>query len=1103
MLSLGVPTLLHGRELSFEARVEAQAAIERVYYAHQIGTTVPFEVAVPREGIESRVRAYLEQSAALEADRKTRITEPMLDREVERMLRDTRLPARLKEIFAALHDDPFVIRECLARPIVVRRWSAGEPASDDLGPLRSVRPPGPLGPPETQWRESETAAQRVCVPDDTWDDVLLAGAPDPRDSHTAVWTGSVMVVWGGYGDFFSQPLASGGRYDPATDTWTATSTVGAPAARGLHSAVWTGSRVVIWGGYYFDGSDHYLDTGGRYDPATDTWTATSTVGAPSGRMNHTAVWAGNTMVVWGGFAPGVVSTGGRYDPVTDHWTTVSTLGAPAARAGHTAVWTGSKMLVWGGFSESFPNYENTGGLYDPVGDTWSETSTKGAPAGRYQHTAVWSGSELLVWGGFGFGYLADGGRYDPLADAWTPIAIGAAPSSRGYHTAIWTGRVMVIWGGDSAGDPPYRESGGRYDPLTDSWAATSTAGVPAARAYHTAIWTGSEMVVWGGIAGGSDLNTGARYALGTSVDDDGDGSSECEGDCDDAYASIHPGADELCNGRDDDCDGTVDEGNDALCDDLDPCSTDSCRGASGCSRSPAPGVACEDGSPCTSDDRCNQLGACIGGAPLDCHDQNPCTADTCSAPTGCTHTPVSCMNIDFAPPASAVPVGYVKDDGSVFSPVLGFGWSASVPSRARNSAQPLELDTFVFAGGARTWTAEVPNGNYEVCLQAGDASFAQGPHRIAANGVLLIEDVMTAANQFTSSCPPAAPLRQVAVRTGRLAVTIGGAAGSTMLNVLATAPVPGGSPPFWSVNFQPAGATPAPGFLIDSGQTFSAVRGYGWDATMPSRDRNRAVPQVLDTFVFSSAVRTWELAVPNGDYDVWYGVGDVDFAQGPHRLEVEGVLVIANVPTAAGAFIEGSTQAQVADGRLTVRIGQGTGPASNLNYLVIAPRDTDADGRADAQDDCPLDYDPGQDDLDFDQVGSACDNCPQDYNPSQGDADLDGVGDVCDLDDGLIFQFAPSRTHIGWQPEAGVTSWNVYEGDLDVLKATGEYTQEPGSNPLAKWHCGVLSTWVDDPGDPSVGKTKFSLVTGIQNGVEGDLGRDSAGVERPRTGSCP
>jgi len=115
-----------------------------------------------------------------------------------------------------------------------------------------------------------------------------------------------MVVWGG-GSY----LNTGGRYDPATDAWTATSTVEAPSGRSYHTAIWTGSLMVVWGGYYYDGGTVYLNTGGRYDPATDTWTATSIMAAPSGRSYHTAVWTGGLMVVWGG-SGGYLSTGGRY-----------------------------------------------------------------------------------------------------------------------------------------------------------------------------------------------------------------------------------------------------------------------------------------------------------------------------------------------------------------------------------------------------------------------------------------------------------------------------------------------------------------------------------------------------------------------------------------------------------------------------------------------------------------------------------------------------------------------------------------------------------------------------------------------------------------------
>src|SRR5438046_2259631 len=73
--------------------------------------------------------------------------------------------------------------------------------------------------------------------------------------------------------------------------------------------------MIFWGGDFRDnfGSDHYVNTGGRYNPSTNSWTLTSTTGAPDARTVHTAVWTGNQMIVWGGADnTNRFNTGGRY-----------------------------------------------------------------------------------------------------------------------------------------------------------------------------------------------------------------------------------------------------------------------------------------------------------------------------------------------------------------------------------------------------------------------------------------------------------------------------------------------------------------------------------------------------------------------------------------------------------------------------------------------------------------------------------------------------------------------------------------------------------------------------------------------------------------------
>ena len=82
------------------------------------------------------------------------------------------------------------------------------------------------------------------------------------------------------------------------NTWTATS--GPPDPRSGNTALWTGSEMIVWGGYSYLHPDRPLNTGGRYNPSTDNWTTTSTTNAPAERFNYTAVWTGSEMIVWGG-----------------------------------------------------------------------------------------------------------------------------------------------------------------------------------------------------------------------------------------------------------------------------------------------------------------------------------------------------------------------------------------------------------------------------------------------------------------------------------------------------------------------------------------------------------------------------------------------------------------------------------------------------------------------------------------------------------------------------------------------------------------------------------------------------------------------------------
>jgi hypothetical protein len=177
-------------------------------------------------------------------------------------------------------------------------------------------------------------------------------------------------------------------------------------------------------------------------------------------------------------------------PQTYHtpWTATSTAGAPSERYNHTAVWTGSEMIIWGGGVGT--SSMNTGGRYNPTTDSWATTFLTNAPAGRWRHTAVWTGSEMVIWGGYsGSSYLNSGGKYNPTTDSWSATNTSNAPANRSGHSVIFTGSEMIVWGGWN-GSSSYLDTGGRYNLGTDSWSATSTTNAPSARRYQTAVWTG-------------------------------------------------------------------------------------------------------------------------------------------------------------------------------------------------------------------------------------------------------------------------------------------------------------------------------------------------------------------------------------------------------------------------------------------------------------------------------------------------------------------------------------------------------------------------------------------------------------------------------------
>jgi N-acetylneuraminic acid mutarotase len=615
---------------SVNQRIAYQYALDAVTWQHTLFPSQDqkpsLSQVLPLEVSQRKVEDSLRESNALAVLWSRQLTPEQLQAEMQRIAQQTRQPDLLREQWRALHNDPQLIAEMQVRPLLadrlLRAWyardqrfhgalksraqtetaryttvAAMQKMSGEYMELELARGTGSqtnnnataLSPEEwteqmnglaslfgtqsnhlplqrlsalqeddTRFYVSAVLAQsdervRVAfvqwhkVPFETWwasvrekyspnittanfDYVLpqigatacandcwsyLSFAPLSRSGQVGVWTGTDLIIWGGV---LSRP-ETGGRYNPATDSWHPISNANAPSWRTGHNVVWTGTEVIVWGGWGGSYSDNLFNTGGRYNPLTDRWTATSVTNAPTARLGATAVWTGNEMIVWGGGDFGgwtQYNTGGRYNPSTDSWTSTSLTNAPSPRSGHGSVWTGSQMIIWGGKSGS--SEVSTGGRYNPGTDSWTATSATSTPDPRSAFSAVWTGTEMIVWGGANnsaFTILNTGGRYNPATNSWRPISTPTMLYPVFNHAAVWTGSLMVVFGGCVNHDCSSRTNvGARYDPGTDSWTGMASTNVPSARSSMTAVWTGSEMLVWGGCISGEcqiTTNTGGRY----------------------------------------------------------------------------------------------------------------------------------------------------------------------------------------------------------------------------------------------------------------------------------------------------------------------------------------------------------------------------------------------------------------------------------------------------------------------------------------------------------------------------------------------------------------------------------------------------------------
>lgn len=229
-----------------------------------------------------------------------------------------------------------------------------------------------------------------------------------------------------------------------------------PEPRVGASVGWTGAEVVWWGGAAPEGGERAAD-GFAFDPSSGTWRRIATAPyAPGAGGSSGAVWTGSELL----FYP----AGLAYDPASDAWRALPPAPHDPGQRQAAVVWTGTEMVVFGGGDRGSVTARR-GAAYDPEADRWRRIPD--APIGLNLLSGAWTGEEVLV-----FGSLLDGANraetetsvgaaYDPTADRWRllpPSDLSAQATS-----AVFVAGRLVAW--------DYEVRWQEYDPRTDSWSA--------------------------------------------------------------------------------------------------------------------------------------------------------------------------------------------------------------------------------------------------------------------------------------------------------------------------------------------------------------------------------------------------------------------------------------------------------------------------------------------------------------------------------------------------------------------------------------------------------------------------------------------------------
>jgi len=325
--------------------------------------------------------------------------------------------------------------------------------------------------------------------------------------------GSSVFIWGG-ANSGNMALDTGAIYSPLTDTWTPVQkSAGMPSARTFATCVWTGSVVVVFGGA--DNRQMPLNSGAIYDPKTSAWTALPM--APNARSQPLGYWDGTRVLSWGGTnGQQLAGVAGAERFNLTSWASASGGGDPGALFAPAAAFDGSVLYLQGGLVGN--KAQDRVSSYNASTDKWTTLSK--SLTGRWDAFGVWDGSHFLVWGGNdGLALHNDGGYL--TGSTWTTINATGAPSARqswarrsGWAFPIKPGLSAFLGGQLSLQNTALLATdGATFDAANNAWQAMAGWSSGEEHEYGVGVWTGREFVLWSGNNGGNLTGTGERLAF--------------------------------------------------------------------------------------------------------------------------------------------------------------------------------------------------------------------------------------------------------------------------------------------------------------------------------------------------------------------------------------------------------------------------------------------------------------------------------------------------------------------------------------------------------------------------------------------------------------